>query len=607
MLPRSNSWKKAWSILDKKDKNCAIKLLYLMIITALSSAAMVGSIMPFLSVLSDPQKSKNDPFLRSLYNMGGFENEYQFLVVLGLGSLLLICASTALQILRVWKVNHFLIMKIHTLSRQLLSIYLSQPYEFFLSRHSGDMSTRILSETTEAVEKFFRPAAEIIAAIFSVIMITGLLIWVNYQVTFAIIGFLGLVLGGLTYFTKRKLSALGVARAEANKLKFRIVGEALNGVKDVKLLGVERKIVERYSRPSNIIAKATILANLVGQIPGYLIQALAFGGLIAVSLLFLEAETLNKGEAISGLLPLIGVFAFAGQRLLPEFNRIYFSASSLRYGAEAINVLSSELQYLQNIPHNMAENKGGTSLGLKSSLCLSSVKYQYPNSNSPSLKINNLTIRAGEKLGVVGKTGSGKTTFADLILGLLTTSSGSIKADNVIINDENLSAWQKTVGYVPQDIFLIDMSVAENIAFGIDLVDIDLTRVETAARIARIHDFVVETLPQSYHTKLGDRGVRLSGGQRQRIGIARALYHEADLVVFDEATSSLDNLTESDVISAIDDLPGDKTVIMIAHRLTTIRNCDKILFLKAGCVAGLGTWDELFAENEEFQELVSQK
>lgn len=607
LLPNFDVLNKAWLMLDRKERRRAWRVLILMIMAALSSAAMVGSIMPFLSVLTDPKKIQNVPLFRKIYDMGGFASDYEFLVVLGLGSLLVIVTSTVLQLWRVWKVNDFIIMQIYTLSRRLLSNYLSQPYEYFLSRHSGDMSTRILSETTEVVEKFFRPFAEIVAATFSVVLITGLLFWVNYQVTLIILIVLGTFLGGMFVFTRKTLSALGTARAKANKLRFRVVGEALTGVKDVKLLGVERNFISRFSKPTRIIARSTVTANLVGQLPGYILQALTFGGLIALSLFFLHPNELSAGAALSGLLPLIGVFAFAGQRLLPEFNRIYFSISSLRYGAEAVSILYSELVEFQGNPLSFSDRTEIDALGLHKSLCLCNVRYQYPNSNSPSLIIDNLTINAGEKIGVIGATGSGKTTFADLILGLLVPTSGYLKADGITVSTENLPAWQKTVGYVPQDIFLTDASVAKNIAFGTDLVDIDIASVKTAARIACIHDFIIENLPQSYDTKLGDRGVLLSGGQRQRIGIARALYYEADLVVFDEATSALDNSTESEVISAIDSLPGDKTIVMIAHRLTTVRNCDKIIFLEAGLVNAFDTWENLFAENEAFRLFVSQK
>jgi ABC-type multidrug transport system fused ATPase/permease subunit len=241
---------------------------------------------------------------------------------------------------------------------------------------------------------------------------------------------------------------------------------------------------------------------------------------------------------------------------------------------------------------------------MRQQLKLEAVSYHYPDAIHAGVREITLTIAAGEKIGIVGATGAGKTTLADLILGLLNPISGRLEIDGVPLTQKNLRAWQQSVGYVPQDIFLIDASLSENIALGVPLRDIDQARVVEAARTAQIDQFITSDLAEGYETTTGERGVQLSGGQRQRIGIARAVYHDSNLIVFDEATSALDNLTEREVMSAIDTLPNDKTTLLIAHRLSTLQSCDRIIFMEGGRMVGFDTWDTLYTENLAFRRMV---
>jgi len=273
----------------------------------------------------------------------------------------------------------------------------------------------------------------------------------------------------------------------------------------------------------------------------------------------------------------------------------------MQVGSAAVEALYEDLVISRNsveLRFNRVEGRR-----LEESLRLDCVSYKYPNSKQSGIRDVSLTIRAGEKIGIVGSTGAGKTTLADIILGLLKPTNGKLVVDGVDIDADQLSAWMQCVGYVPQDIFLTDASVAENIALGLLPDDIDYERIFKAAKIAGIDHFVAEELTDGYEAQIGERGVRLSGGQRQRIGIARALYRDADLVVFDEATSALDNLTEAEVMEAIDSLPGDKTIILIAHRLSTVKRCDRIVVLDQGLVVGCGSWDHLMSSNAAFQRI----
>ena len=594
-------WKKAWALLDARERRNAWIVLAVVVMSALSSAVMIGSVMPFLSVLSEPERIHEVKVFAWAYAMGGFDSDYGFLVALGLTSLLVIVGANLMQIARSWILTRYTTMRIHSFSYRLLSVYLGQPYEFFLSRHSGEMSTQILAETQQVVIQFLTPAADAIASFLTILVIVLLLVWVNPVVAFTSFFLLGGIYGGIFLLSRRLVTQKGRIRADANSSRYRITNEALGGVKDIKLLGRESAYVSRYQGPSQRMARADVFVNVVSQLPQNAMQAVAFGGMIILCLLLVAPESLASGQALGGIVPLLGVFAFAGQRMLPELSRLYYGLNRLQYGAAAVEAVYRDL-VLSDLAGPLPEI-APSALGLKREIGLDRISYHYPNADRPGLSEVSLTIRAGEKIGVIGSSGAGKTTLADLILGLLQPSEGSFYVDGIAVDEGNVRAWQRSVGYVPQDIFLTDASIAENIALGILPEDIDHSRVEKAARIAHLDRFIRDELAQGYNTTVGERGVRLSGGQRQRIGIARAMYHDADLIVFDEATSALDNITEREVMEAIDGLPGDKTVLIIAHRLTTVQRCDRILLLDKGRVAGFDRWDGLAEDNEVFRRI----
>ena len=593
---------KAWSLLDPQERRNALKLLAVMIVAAFASAAMVGSVFPFLSVLSDPDLVDEVPALAWAYEAGGFTSDYGFLVALGLGAIALIVLSNLILILNTWAVARYTQMRVHSISRRLLAHYLAQPYEFFLNRHSGDMSTNILGEAQQLVGQFLRPLAELISATLTVLAVVATLVVIEPVVATATIATFAAIYGGVMLVSRRYVRAMGQRRARANEARFRIAGEALGGIKDVKLLGRESGYLDRFGGPSSEMARAQIGVSVLSQAPRYAIQIVAFGGIILLCLLLLDPAGLQEREALGGILPVLGVLAFAGQRLMPELQKLYQSATQMTFGAAALDRVHADLT---DGAEARLERRQPEPLGLSQRLALQDVTYRYPGSDRAGLTEVTLSIRAGERIGIVGASGAGKTTLADIVLGLLTPQAGELVVDGTAVTPDRLRAWQRSVGYVPQDIFLTDGSLSENIALGLRPEEIEPDRVETAARIARIHDFAVTELADGYATRIGERGVRLSGGQRQRIGIARALYHDADLIVFDEATSALDTLTEREVMDAIKALPGEKTVLMIAHRLSTLKVCDRIVVMEAGDVAGMGPWEDLVTRNRVFQKLAN--
>lgn len=594
-------WRKAWALLDARERRSAFITLAVVIASALSALLMVGSVMPFLYVLTDPSRIETMPQLAWAYKQFRFTSTYNFLVALGFGSFLVILIASLVQITKTYVVARFSMMRVHSLSQKLIIAYLRQPYEFFLDRHSGEMGTRILSESREVVIQFLRPATELVAAAATIFAITGLLIWVEPVVAMISFAVLGGLYAGIYSYTRRFLITLGTQRVDANSARYRIITEALGGVKEIKLLGRELSYVKRYTGPSQLMARIEVMVQTISTVPQFALQAVALGGVISLCILLLDRDALESGSALGGILPVLGLFAFAGQRLMPELSKLYQSLALLQSGGAAVEIVHEDLVDKTRVQEFQPVVQAGS--GLKRSLTLESVFYQYPKAQAAGLKDISLSIPAGEKVGIVGSTGAGKTTLADIILALLRPTTGSLIVDDTPVTDDNARAWQQSVGYVPQDIFLIDASVAENIALGVPKDEINHPNVEVAARIAQLDGFIRDELADGYNTNVGERGVRLSGGQRQRIGIARALYHDADLIVFDEATSALDNLTEREVMTAIDALPGDKTVLMIAHRLSTVERCDRIIVLDKGRVVGFDPWQILIAENETFRKI----
>lgn len=596
-----STWKKAWTILDARERRNALFVLGIVIVGALSSALMVGSVVPFLTVLSEPWRIQSVPALAWVYDTFGFTSDYGFLVGLGFASLAVIVFTSLLQITRTWAVARFSLMRMHSISQRLLATYLRQSYEFFLNRHSGEIGTSILSESGQVVNQFFRPAAEAIAATLTIIAILGLLLWVEPLLTVIAFVVFGGIYGIIFALSRGFLKRLGKVRVKANSARFRIANEALGGIKDIKLLGREGAYVVRYAEPSMQMARVQVSVQVLTQVPTFALQAVAFGGMILLCLALMDPAGLGNGESLGAILPLLGMFAFAGQRLMPELSKLYNSFSLMQAGSASVDVVYEDLVEKSGsggLPKSLPMG-----LGLKQHLKFDSVSYNYPNTEGVGLKDISVEIVAGEKIGVVGSTGAGKTTLADVGLGLLAPTAGHLVVDGTPITERNVRSWQQSVGYVPQDIFLTDASVSENIALGVPRMEIDQKRVEETARIARIDRFIQSELPEKYATTIGERGVRLSGGQRQRIGIARALYHHADFIVFDEATSALDNLTEAEVMAAINALPGGKTVLIIAHRLSTVEKCDRIVVLDNGTLVGFDHWEALMRDNEAFRRI----
>ena len=598
----------ALSLLTREERWRALGLMALMTTVALFDVLGMASVMPFLSVVANPDMIETNSVLNQVYTSLGFTSTGAFLSFLGFASFALLVVSAGLRMLGLYAVNRFALMRTHSIGHRLFETYLRQPYAFFLNRHTGDMAKELLSEVFLLVSQVYQPAAQLVAQTVTLGAMLVLLILIDPVVAAIMVVVLGGAYAAIFLVVRRFVGRAGQERADANQARFKVVTEALGGIKPVKLLGREPVYLDSFSRQSWLMVHYQSINTTLSQAPKFAIEAVAFGGIILLTLGMMARFGGHESGALGKVLPLLGLYAFAGYRLLPAVQGIYASVTQLRFGAPALYSVHKDLEdYTRLPPLPELSHTPPTALPATREIVLEDLTYSYPGAEGAGVRGVSLTIPIGSTLGIVGTTGAGKTTLVDLLLGLLTPQEGRVRADGVAVTPDNIRAWQAGLGYVPQDIFLTDASIAENIALGVPRDQIDADRVRDCARMAQILDHIDTALPDGIDTTVGERGVRLSGGQRQRLGIARALYHDPGVLIFDEATSALDNLTEKEVIRAVDALSGSKTVIMIAHRMSTVRACAQIALLDKGRLVGLGSYDELYRDNAAFRRMADPR
>jgi len=587
------------ALLTIEERRRAGLLLAMILMMALLDMLGVASIMPFMALLANPNLIETNEILKAAYsasNHFGVDTPEQFLFLLGIVVFLLLVGSLAFKAITTYMQLNFTLMREYSISRRLVEGYLNQSYSWFLNRHSADLGKTILSEVATVIHGCLIPIMNLIAQGAVSIALLTLLIIMDPKL--AIIVGLGLVIiyGLIFLTTSGSLARTGTERIKANQERFTAVSEAFGAVKEVKVGGLEHAYIQRFAVPAQTYALHQSRASIISQLPRFALEAIAFGGMLLL-VLYLMAQSGSFATA----LPIISLYAFAGYRLMPALQQVYSALTQLKFAFPALDALHKDLMSLETTSFNTQQS----TIQFTQAITLNNIVYHYPDAATPALKGISLSISAKSTVGLVGATGSGKTTMIDMILGLLDAQEGTLSIDGQPFSDINKRAWQNAIGYVPQHIFLADDTVAANIAFGVEPEQIDQAAVEHAARIANLHKFVIGDLPHGYATSVGERGVRLSGGQRQRIGIARALYHNPQVLILDEATSALDNLTEQAVMEAVNNLGHQITIILIAHRLTTVKACDIIFLLEKGELKAQGAFDELMQANEIFRTMAA--
>jgi len=587
--------REAIALLERGERARLGRLLALTLLMGLLQMVGVASIMPFMSVVTNPGIVQENAWMRAVYDFMSFDSTSQFLFFFGIVVLVLIALGNTVAAVTNWLLLRFVWDTQHALSVRLLRRYLGEPYAFFLNRNTSALAKNILGEVREVISGVMLPGLKMLSQSVVALVILILLVLVDSVVAVTAIVVFGGSFGLIYLLVRRKQGRLGRLRSKLNSRRYRASMEALGGIKETKILRREREFLARFMEPSRRYSDANASNAIMSEIPKFLLETLAFGGIVVLVLYQISARG-DVGEAIA----VISLYALAGYRLMPSLQQIFHGLAKIRFFRPALDSLYADLQRPQSGREFPFAEELPAPMPFNHEIRVDRVSFRYPGVEEDVLREVSLTIPKNSTIGFVGATGSGKTTFVDILLGLLEPTSGQVLVDGQALRPETLSSWRALMGYVPQHIFLYDDTITQNIAFGLPADRVDPEGVRQAARLANLAEFV-DRLPNGYDTVVGDRGIRLSGGQRQRIGIARALYEDPEVLFFDEATSALDGVTEDSVMNAIGSLAGGKTIILVAHRLTTLRACDNIFLFKNGQVHANGTYEELIAESDEFR------
>jgi ATP-binding cassette, subfamily B, bacterial PglK len=583
-----------WQHFSRRRRRQFCLVAVLMLVGGLMEVVSLGAVLPFLGILVAPDRVFNHPLAAELIQALGITSADQLILPLTIAFVAAVLVTGGTRTLLFWVGNRFACATGTDISVDVYQRTLYQPYSSHITRNSSELISGIISKVDRLL-LVINQLLILVSSTVSQICIISALIIIDPVVAAIAGGSFGVSYGLITWYARRRLeqNSFLVAREQTRVVK--ILQEGLGGIRDVLLGGSQSVYCKTYREAEYPLRLALASNDFIAATPRIAMETLGIT-LIAVLAYVLSGQA--GGLAVA--LPILGTLALGAQRLLPALQQTYgawsFIAGNRASLADIVQLLNQPLPS-KNLRDDIAPLK------FQSSINLDNVRFRYSSQSPWVLDGIDLTISKGSRVGFVGSTGSGKSTSLDLLMGLLLPTEGTLMVDGQPISGENISAWQRTIAHVPQSIYLVDSTIAENIAFGVPLESIDMEKVKEVARKAQIADFI-ENRPEGYNAIVGERGISISGGQRQRIGIARALYKEASVLIFDEATSALDNATERSVMKALEGLSRDLTILIIAHRLTTVRYCDNIIELEHGKVVAQGTYEQLCESSTSFQEMI---
>lgn len=599
--------KKIFSLLHKGDKIKLFILLMMMLFAALLEVIGVGMLPVFISIVAVPATIMEIEWLRPIMEMFEIETSGDLLVYGAIFLLAVFILKNAYLLFYNYIQTRFIFLRLSSIGSNLFKLYMYAPYEFHLKRNSAELLRNITTETMHMVTGVMFNLLKIAKDLVLIIGIFAMLLWLEPVISLIVFLLLG---GGAALFImmiRERIRKYGQLAQKERGNMIKSVNEGLGGFKDAKVLNREKWFYKKFSVNIKSFSKAQIFSDTASLANKPVTETIAISGLLFIAL-FLYWQ----GRGIESVIPVMTLFGAATIRLMPAIQEIMKAFTALKYFIFSIDPIYNDTMELKNETHNYnyrfnknPENTNrfvkGNKLNFENEILFASVNYKYPRSNAEAVRNLSLSIAKGQAVGFVGSSGAGKTTLVDMLLGLLEPQHGRITVDNTDIHSD-ISAWKENIGYIPQFIFLADDTIRSNIAFGLPESEIEELKLQNAIKAAQL-DALVNSLPDGIDTIIGERGTRLSGGQRQRIGIARALYNDPQVLIMDEATSALDNITERYIINAIERLKGDRTIIMIAHRLTTVEKCDYLYFMKNGQIEDSGTFKELIRKNAEFKNM----
>ncbi len=557
----------------------------------------VASVAPFLQIAAKPAMIEQSKVLSLMCAVGEFHSARTFTIAVAFVVVLAMLLGNAIAALATHRSLTFASNVNHHISSQLLRGYLARPYAFHTAQHSASLYKNVLNESGILSSGVVLPWLNMLAYSIVIVVVSGTLLLTEPFAAIVVISCLSVAFL-LTYrFVRIRVERAGKVRSDSNTERSRIASEAFAGIKEIKVLQRELNVLDRFEAPSLRYGRAIAVIGSLPTIPRYAIESFALSAVVLVI-----GTMSGRGQSLGDVLPTISMFLFGGFRMVPALQGILAAAAGYRTNRHVIDQVLGDFE-----AGDMAEreeNSNPTPLSFRQAVALTNLTFCYEGQDHAVINDFSFRIEKGTSVGIVGTSGSGKTTIADLLVGLYWPAVGSIEVDGICVTKDNVKAWRELIGYVSQNVFLSDESVLRNVAFGIRPSDINRDRAWRAVQRAQLTD-IVRALPNGIDTMVGERGVRLSGGQRQRLGIARALYREAPILVLDEATSALDVRTERALMEGIIGDKGDQTLVIIAHRLSTIRACDQILVLDKGVLSDAGTWDDLIDRNSGFREIAN--
>ncbi len=577
-----------WSHINHRRRIQLGILLLLMILASFAEIISIATVMPFLVALTTPERVYEHPIAQPLINFLQLQEPKQLILPITIFFSCIVLITGVFRILLLWiqtRLGHAIGMDF---SIDVYQSTLHQPYSVHVSRNSSDVIAGISNKANGLVNGSILPVLNIISS--TLILISVLIVLLALEPSIALLTFagIGFIYSIVIFATKNILARDSHEISRSINQVLKVLHEGLGGIRDILIDGTQDIYCNTYKKADSKLRRAMANVQIVSASPRYAIEALGmvFIAIVAYSLV-------NKSEGVALVIPLLGTLAIGAQRILPVAQQIYSSLAHIQAGkAPLVDVLN-----LLEQPTPIQRNRSlHNPIRFQTAITIENLSFRF-NSELPYIfKELNLKIAKGSRIGFIGTTGSGKSTLLDIIMGLLSPTHGNLVIDDLPITKQNIRSWQMHIAHVPQSIFLADTSIAENIAFGVPVNDIDLDRVRDCAHKAQISE-IIESWDGQYNTFVGERGVRLSGGQRQRIGLARALYKNADVLILDEATSALDSETEQAVMEAIECLGDDLTILMIAHRLTTLRNCDYIVELAKGEIKRIGNYQDMVSNS----------